>query len=111
MQRDGTRISTIDLTGRYLLLTGTEGAAWIDAAEALRRSFQGLPLEALRMSRDLDDPEQCYLQAFGITGGGATLVRPDGFVAWRSPPAVGTPALASHKVQGGDLGLTPKSLR
>ena len=76
LQRGGQRISTIDLTGRYLLLAGTDGAAWMDAAEALRPSFQGLPFEAVLMGKDLDDPAQCYRQAFGMTLVAARAARP-----------------------------------
>ncbi len=86
--RGGERLSSIDLTGDYLLLAGSDGAAWMDAVETLRRSFPALPFEAFRLGLDLDDPEQHYQQLFGITRGGATLVRPDGYVAWRSAQAV-----------------------
>jgi putative polyketide hydroxylase len=77
----------------------------MDATAALRRSLQGLPFEALLIGKDLDDPEQCYRKAFGISGGGATLVRPDGFVAWRSPLAVGDAASALHAALRESLGL------
>jgi len=106
LQRAGKRISTIDLTGRYLLLAGTDGTAWVNAAAALRPSLQGLPFEALLMGKDLDDPEQRYRQAFGISAGGATLVRPDGFVAWRSLLAVDDPASALHKALHESLGFS-----
>lgn len=85
LTRNGERISTIDLTGHYLLLTGSEGAPWLAAARSAADHFKGLTLDAYSVGRDLGDPENRFTQAFGITNSGATLIRPDGFVAWRSP--------------------------
>jgi putative polyketide hydroxylase len=69
LERDGQRISTLDLFGsEFVLLAGPEGKAWEDAAE-------GLPLVAY--SDDIAD-------AYGISPSGAALVRPDGYVAWRA---------------------------
>jgi hypothetical protein len=85
LTRNGDRISTIDLTGHYLLLTGTDGAKWLTAARSAADQFNGLTLDAYSVGKDLGDPENRFTQAFGITNKGATLIRPDGFVAWRSP--------------------------
>jgi len=78
---DGTqgRISTLDLFGRgYVLLTGGRGESWIDAASSL-------PMQAHRIgSRELRDAENTFPAAYGIGEDGASLVRPDGYVAWRS---------------------------
>ena len=104
LRRGGERVSTIDLTGGHLLLAGSDGAAWMEAVDALRPSFPGLPLDALRMGKDLDDPQEHYREAFGISRAGATLVRPDGFVAWRSPQAVGDAAAALRAVLNDSLG-------
>jgi 2-polyprenyl-6-methoxyphenol hydroxylase-like FAD-dependent oxidoreductase len=69
LERDGRRISTLDLFGRdFVLLAGPEGSAWEGAAE-------GLPLTA--HGDDIAD-------AYGISPTGAVLVRPDGYVAWRA---------------------------
>jgi 2-polyprenyl-6-methoxyphenol hydroxylase-like FAD-dependent oxidoreductase len=85
LSRGGKRLSTIDLTGQFLLLAGAEGHAWLHAASKARESLGGLPLDAYGVGRDLADPEDAFHQAFGVSGSGASLVRPDGFVAWRSP--------------------------
>ncbi|MFE0148669.1 hypothetical protein ACFWY5_16095 [Nonomuraea sp. NPDC059007] len=42
----------------------------------------------------LADPEGRAAEAFGITGSGAVLIRPDGFVAWRAAEAVADPGAA-----------------
>jgi 2-polyprenyl-6-methoxyphenol hydroxylase-like FAD-dependent oxidoreductase len=85
LNKDGKRLSTIDLTGHYLLLTGNEGKEWVTAARAAADKFSGLTLDVYSVGKDLTDPDSRFLNAFGITNSGATLIRPDGFVAWRSP--------------------------
>ncbi|NJP27468.1 monooxygenase [Microbispora sp. SCL1-1] len=79
LERAGTRLSTLDLfTGAFTLLIGPDGAEW--AAEAPGRAG----LDVHRIGVDLRDSEGRFCEAYGITRTGATLVRPDGFVAWRS---------------------------
>jgi hypothetical protein len=93
LTRDGQRLSTIDLFGRdYVLLTGPDGSAWVDAA----RSVTDTGVEAYRIGRggDLADVEGRWAAAYGVTDGGAVLVRPDGFVAWRSAEVADDPARA-----------------
>ncbi|GGS91842.1 FAD-dependent oxidoreductase [Streptomyces cinerochromogenes] len=88
--RDGREISALDLFGEgWVLLAGEEGAAWVTAAEdaAARR---GLRLTAHRVGGDVQDPSGGWPARYGVEDTGAVLVRPDGFVAWRSaglPPA------------------------
>ena len=84
LTRAGKRLSTIDLTGHFLLLAGAEGRSWVDAARAASERFGGLPLQAYCIGMDFDDAEGRFPQAYGISSSGASLVRPDGFVAWRS---------------------------
>ena len=84
LTRNGARVSTIDLTGDFLLLAGPKGGDWTRAAAAAAKSVGGVPLDAFCVGRDLDDPEGRFTAAFGIGEDGATLIRPDGFVAWRS---------------------------
>jgi putative polyketide hydroxylase len=76
---DGRPISTLDLYGRgFILLTGPDGGAWADAAA-------GLDVEVYRFGDRLAPAE--VAKAHGIEDDGAVLVRPDGFVAWRSTAA------------------------
>ena len=85
LTRSGQRVSTIDLVGNYTLLAGPDGGQWIRvAAEAAGRGA-GLPLDAYCVGKDLGDPEGRFAEAYGIFTTGASLLRPDGFVAWRSP--------------------------
>jgi hypothetical protein len=86
VERDGQRISTLDLlNGRFILLTGADGAAWCEAAAVLAAE-QGIGLAAYRIGPDADllDLEHGWSTKFGVSSEGAVLLRPDGFVAWRS---------------------------
>ncbi len=91
LERGGQRISTLDLLdGRFVLLTGTGGTAWRDAAAAVAEHL-GIALAAYRIGAgaDLLDLENGWQAKMGMSAEGAMLVRPDGFVAWRtdtSPP-------------------------
>ncbi len=90
LERGGERISTIDLTGRWLLLAGPEGAPWLEAA---RIAAGALPMDAWRVGAELMDPTGGFGSAMGISTDGALLVRPDGFVAWRAEHALPDPGL------------------
>jgi putative polyketide hydroxylase len=82
--RSGQRVSTTDLTGNFLLLAAPEGEKWIRAAKEVAGLFAGVPFDAYCIGKDVEDPEGRFAEAFGIGASGASLVRPDGFVAWRS---------------------------
>ena len=89
-ERDGDRISTIDLfDGSFILLAGPKGEAWRIAALKARGGIPGLTLVAHRVEvrpagSSLLDPDGLFTAAFGISPAGAVLVRPDGYVAWRA---------------------------
>lgn len=84
LTRAGERISTLDLIGNHVLLAGPDGAEWAEAAVAVANSLGGFPLDTHCVGRGLMDPSQRFAAAYGISSNGASLVRPDGFVAWRS---------------------------
>jgi 2-polyprenyl-6-methoxyphenol hydroxylase-like FAD-dependent oxidoreductase len=87
LARNGQPVSTIDLTGRYLLLAGADGESWLRAAPEAARHFGNLTLDARCVGKDFEDREGRFPQMYGISTSGASLVRPDGFVAWRSTGA------------------------
>jgi hypothetical protein len=86
LERDGRRISSLDLFGRgFVLLAGADGGTWHDAARREAAAHPGLKLEAHVIGAGgLRDPESRLHEAFGLDPTGASLVRPDGFVAWRA---------------------------
>jgi hypothetical protein len=86
----GRRRSTLDLfEGRLTLLTGRRSPGWREAAARLAR--RGLPVVPLAEGTELADPHHRLTRRFGLDGGGAVLVRPDGYVAWRADTAAADP--------------------
>ena len=78
VERDGDRISLLDLFGpRFVVLAGAEGAAWCTAAGELGA-------DAYRAGADFEDASGRFGELYGVGDAGAALIRPDGFVAWRS---------------------------
>jgi 2,4-dichlorophenol 6-monooxygenase len=93
---DGIRLSTLDLIqpSRFLLIAGEDGDDWCSAAQKLAADT-GLPLDGLRIGHadgDYLDPRSTWTRHRGHSPGGAVLVRPDRFIAWRSPDLTGDPA-------------------
>lgn len=81
---DGAAISTHDLVGRgFVLLAGPSGDDWIEAARSIIRD-SGIPLTAFRIGDRLIDATGSFLARTGLRADGALIVRPDGFIAWRS---------------------------
>jgi hypothetical protein len=81
----GREISTIDLYGQhFVLLAGRGGEAWISAVQRVGKQLD-IPLDAYRFGVELAGAEGAA--AHGIGTDGALLVRPDGFVAWRTGTA------------------------
>ena len=86
LERQGQRISTLDLLdGPFVLLTGAAGTPWQRAAAEVAASL-GIELAAYRLGTDGDllDLEDGWRAKLGMPAEGALLVRPDGFVAWRT---------------------------
>jgi putative polyketide hydroxylase len=104
LARGDERVSTIDLTGNYLLLAGSDGASWIAAARSAADRIRGLQLDAHRVGADLQDPSSQFLEAVGLPPQGALLVRPDGFVAWRAAESHPQPEAALHEALRRSLG-------
>ena len=95
---DGHRRPVKDLLapGRFLLIAGEDGQDWCDAARELAAEAD-IPLDAVRIGHldgDLYDPRCTWLRHRQITSGGAILVRPDRFIAWRHPAADSDPRAA-----------------
>ncbi|MFD3501217.1 FAD-dependent oxidoreductase [Streptomyces sp. NPDC058678] len=90
VRHQGERISTLDLYERSLVLLsdGDEPSGWHESATRLAERMS-LPLVSYRVGAGPHaelTPEDGtdWLGHHGTTRGGAVLVRPDGFVAWRA---------------------------
>ncbi len=83
-------ISTLDLFGHGWVLL-SEDDRWAAAADAAGST--GVPLAFVRIGVDVEitDP-QPFTTAYGLTPSGATLVRPDGYIAWRTTIAPDSPS-------------------
>jgi putative polyketide hydroxylase len=98
--RGGARISSLDLFGReHVLLVGPSDAAWCEAARAAAEAT-GVAVRAVRLGADVEDPDHRWPGAFGVKASGALLVRPDGFVAWRSKAAAPSAESAATTLTG-----------
>ena len=79
---DDHTCSTLDLFGTTMvLLVAPGGAAWREQA----RGIVGVPVDV----HEIEHPE--WSEVYGVDGDGAVLVRPDGFVAWRSKRGPASP--------------------
>ncbi|MET8749882.1 FAD-dependent monooxygenase [Streptomyces sp. NPDC004667] len=95
LTRAGERISALDLYERSFVLLSGPGTPWREAAREVARQT-GVRLDAYAIGSgsdaDLVQPDGVdWAEVHGLPADGAVLVRPDGFVAWRSEGAVTDP--------------------
>ncbi|MFB6848042.1 FAD-dependent monooxygenase [Streptomyces sp. NPDC056373] len=99
--REGKDVALHDLLdGDFWLLAGPGGTAWQGPAAALGLSFHRVGAE------ESAEVVERFLSRYGVREAGAVLVRPDGFIAWRSGGAVGEPAGSLRAVLGAVLRRT-----
>ncbi|NEY31860.1 monooxygenase [Streptomyces sp. PRKS01-65] len=94
LRRQGERVSTLDLYEKsFVLLSGADaGSGWHEAARRVAEEMS-VPLLSYRVGAGPDAELICedgaqWSACHGTEPGGAVLVRPDGFVAWRAPAPV-----------------------
>jgi putative polyketide hydroxylase len=84
LRRDGRMMSTHDLVGHeFVLLVAPDGRQWIDVADSIARR-SSLPVTTYQIGVDLKDDANLFCGRTGLENDGAILVRPDGFIGWRS---------------------------
>lgn len=91
LQRGTEKISSLDLCGqgRFTLLTGIGGEAWVAAASVVAEKLDvALEVFTIGPGRDAEDPFGDYARLREIEESGALLIRPDFIVAWRAASAV-----------------------
>ena len=81
VERDGGRISTLDLVNhdRFVLLTASHELA--DFARSMNKT--SVPFSVIEVGRDVTDGDGLWRDASGLGDDGAIVIRPDGHVAWR----------------------------
>lgn len=92
--------STLDLFGRrFVLVAASAAATWIDGCHAVRATL-GFDVDVHRLgSGELPDADGALAAAFGVGSEGALLVRPDGFVAWRTAQAAADAARSAQHLR------------
>jgi len=91
LRRGEETISSHDLIGRdFTLFVGEEGGDWIEAAQRVALRSKA-PLGVCRLGHGVADPDGLLLPRLGVSPAGALLVRPDGYIAWRSPSGSADP--------------------
>lgn len=84
---DGEKRSALDLFGRdFVVVAGPQGEEWRTAAVQAAASL-GVAVDVHRIGAEIADPAGGLAALYGIGRDGAVLVRPDGFVAWRTSGA------------------------
>jgi 2-polyprenyl-6-methoxyphenol hydroxylase-like FAD-dependent oxidoreductase len=92
LQRGGEQLSTIDLFGpHFVLLVGRDGDAWRKAVHQIEPSWPPIIGFTIGKEGDLIDTADNWHEAYGVGTEGAVLVRPDGYVAWRSRSGTSEP--------------------
>jgi 2,4-dichlorophenol 6-monooxygenase len=95
------RASTLDLCGhgKFTLLTGIGGRAWVEAAKALSDEL-GLPIttHVIGPRQEWQDHYGDWARAREVGDAGVVLVRPDHHVAWRSEGMVASPEAELRRV-------------
>lgn len=109
IKRGNEQISTLDLFGpHFALLAGGDGAAWHRAAEPAAPSWPPLVAHVIGANGEVSDPDGTWHTAYGIDTDGAVLVRPDGYVAWRSRSGASNPQAALRAAFEQLLGRVPE---
>jgi 2-polyprenyl-6-methoxyphenol hydroxylase-like FAD-dependent oxidoreductase len=100
INRDGRRLSTLDLfdNGRFTFFCGPKSQTWMQAIASVRNAGQ-LPLRDIDVwglgESGFEDPTGSVAESYRLTSDIA-LIRPDGFVAWRSKTSTGSPSAVAN---------------
>ncbi|GAA2150409.1 FAD-dependent oxidoreductase [Kitasatospora kazusensis] len=109
LDHEGRRIGVHDLFhDAFTLITGPSGDEWKRAAEAAAERT-AVPVRSYRVGpasagTELVDVEATWATRYRLGHGGAVLVRPDGYVAWRCEELPADPAAALADALGQVLG-------
>ncbi|EQA47116.1 FAD binding domain protein [Leptospira broomii serovar Hurstbridge str. 5399] len=80
--KEGNKISTLDLFQKgWVFLTAS--SEWKTSAGRIASS-SGSKIDCYQFARDISSEEDAFQNSFGVEANGAVLVRPDGYIAWRS---------------------------
>ncbi|WP_242235445.1 FAD-dependent monooxygenase [Bacillus cereus group sp. BfR-BA-01316] len=97
---EGKEVSILDLFGsNFVLLTGAEPSVWTEAAHDVSSEL-GVSIKVYRvgLSGDFVAQENVFSELYGIGHEGAIVIRPDGFIGWRTEKAVVNPDVVLKEV-------------
>jgi putative polyketide hydroxylase len=99
VQRNGERLSTLDLLGTgFTLFTDDIGDGWLAAAKAASASLSvSINVARIGPNSAVRDTDGGWAAATGLSGGGALLVRPDDFIGWRAEVIPSAPKRALRR--------------
>ncbi|EJQ46436.1 hypothetical protein IEE_01935 [Bacillus cereus BAG5X1-1] len=83
---EGNEVSILDLFGsNFVLLTGAGHSAWTEAVHVVS-SRLGVKVKVYQvgLAGDFIDQGNSFRKLYGIENGGAVVIRPDGFIGWRT---------------------------
>lgn len=91
LTQNGARLSTLDLFQRGWVVLAVD-ERWVNAVAQASRQL-GIPVACVRLGGEVQpDDAQAFRTAYGLGLGGASLIRPDGYVAWRVADLPADPA-------------------
>ncbi|MGG5738151.1 MULTISPECIES: FAD-dependent oxidoreductase [Bacillus cereus group] len=97
---EGKEVSILDLFGsNFLLLTGAEPSAWTEVANVVS-SRLGVKIKVYQvgLAGDFIDQGNSFRKLYGIENGGAVVIRPDGFIGWRTENEVVNPGILLEEI-------------
>ncbi|MBJ6765072.1 FAD-dependent monooxygenase [Myxococcaceae bacterium JPH2] len=107
VRQDDARRSTLDLLQRGWVLVA-EDAAWATAATHASRAV-GIPVAWLNIGTTVQPEDlSAFRSAYGVSPGGATLIRPDGYIAWRAIDLPDSPAQSLAEALSTTACVTPR---
>lgn len=99
---DGKEISILDLLGNdFVLLTIAENRTWAECIQNVSSTL-GIHIKfySVGLRGDFIAQEDIFSKLYGIENGGAVLIRPDGFIGWRSEKEVVNLDVVLEEVMG-----------
>ncbi|MGF9770041.1 FAD-dependent oxidoreductase [Bacillus albus] len=96
----GKEVSILDLFGNnFVLLTGVDNSFWAEAVYDVSSKL-GININVYRVgvSGDFIAQENVFRELYGIENEGVVLIRPDGFIGWRSEKTVVNPDVMLEEV-------------
>ncbi|HFK1402602.1 FAD-dependent monooxygenase [Bacillus cereus] len=99
---DGKEISILDLLGDdFVLLTIAENRTWAECIQNVSSTLGiNIKFYSVGLRGDFIAQEDIFSKLYGIENGGAVLIRPDGFIGWRSEKEVVNLDVVLEEVMG-----------